>query len=189
MMECMNLRIVFLLMLALAFNLSADEHKYHQHSKKESFYKTVDNLSRAVLDIEPNDGAILSEIAVFGETGAPIAVICEGNDIAHINVGCETISNEAVNVFFDFPEYSQHTIYYRPNVIVDGYKLIQAVVIENKIQKLVFQDSFSLEMFFVSNNEQLRNIINNEIKIREFKPNNDQLEGDALDPDKTTKER
>lgn len=179
----MKYRIVFLLMLMLAFNLSADEHKYHHHSKKELFHKSVDNLSRAVLDIEPNNGAILSERAVFGETGTAVAEICESNDIEHIEVGCETISNEAVNVLFDFPEYSQHTIYYRPNIIVDGFKLIQAVVLDNKIQKLVFQDTFSQEMFFVSNNEQLINIINKELKIREFKPNNDPLEGDSIDPD------
>jgi hypothetical protein len=39
-------------------------------------------------------------------------------------------------------------------------------------------------LFFVSNNEELKNIINKEVKKRDFKPNNDQLEGDALDPNK-----
>lgn len=161
----MHIKRFTLLILILCFNLNAGEYKHHQQPKPVLFHNAVKNLSQAVLDVEPNNGAILAESAIIGESGTVIAQICANKEIEYLEEGCESTSdNSAVDIHFGFAENSQHTIYYRPNIVIDQFKLKQAVVINGKIQQLIFEDSFSYELFFIRNNKQLESIIKNKLK-------------------------
>ena len=167
----------------LSGTLSANEKAYYQHESNVAFHVAVESLSDAVLAIEGQNGLIFNSRWIFGEIGTPIADICEGQQSADLELECDSVSNRAVESHYDFPQHSQIALYFRPNLIVNGFKLIEASVKNNEIALLVFEDDNTKELFFVRKH-QLNNIIEKKLSKREFKPAGDLLEADAIAPNK-----
>lgn len=172
-----------LLIAILSGTLSANENTYYQHESDVAFHVAVESLSDAVLAIEGQNGLIFNSRWIFGEIGTPIADICEGQQSADLELECDSVSNRTVESHYDFPKHSQVALYFRPNLIVNGLKLIEASVKNNEVALLLFEDNNTKELFFV-NKHQLNDIIAKKLSKREFKPAGDLLEDDAIYPNK-----
>ena len=179
----MRRKVLYLLIAIFSGTLSANENTYYQHESNVAFHVAVESLSDAVLAIEGQNGLIFNSRWIFGEIGTPIADICEGQQSPDFEFGCDSVSNRAVESHYDFPQHSQIALYFRPNLIVNGLKLIEASVKNNEIALLVFEDDNTKEFFSVSKH-QLNNIIEKKLSKKEFKPAGDRLEDDAIDPKK-----
>lgn len=173
----------YLLIAILSGTLSTNENTYYQHESNVAFHVAVETLSDAILAIEGQNGLIFNSRWIFGEIGTPIADICEGQQSADLELECDSVSNRAVESHYDFPQNSQIALYFRPNLIVNGLKLIEASVKNNEIALLVFEDDNTKELFFV-NKHQLNDIIEKKLSKKEFKPKRDLLEDDAIYPNK-----
>lgn len=161
--------------------LSANENAYYQHESTVPFHVAVESLSDAVLAIEGQNGLIFNSRWIFGEIGTPIADICEGQQSADLELECDSVSNPTIESHYDFPQHSQVALYFRPNLIVNGLKLIEASVKNNEVALLLFEDDNTKELFIV-NKHQLNNIIAKKLSKKEFKPAKDLLEADTIDP-------
>ncbi|MEI8646227.1 hypothetical protein P4S60_19235 [Pseudoalteromonas sp. Hal040] len=178
------LRKVFYFLIAiLSGTLSANENTYYQHESNVAFHVAVESLSDVVLAIEEQNGLIFNSRWIFGEIGTPIADICEGQQSADLELECDSVSNRAVESHYDLPQHSQVALYFRPNLIVNGLKLIEASVKNNEVALLLFEDDNTKELFFV-NKHQLNDIIEKKLSKKEFKPAGDLLEDDAIYPNK-----
>ena len=120
---------------------------------------------------------------IFGEIGIPIADICERQQSPDFELGCDSVSSPAVESHYDFPQHSQIALYFRPNLIVNGFKLVEASVKNNKVTLLLFEDDNTKELFFVRKH-QLIDIIAKKLTKKEFKQKRDRLEDDAIYPNK-----
>ena len=163
----------YLLIAILSGTLSANEKAYYQHESNVAFHVAVETLSDAILAIEGQNGLIFNSRWIFGEIGTPIADICEGQQSPDFELECDSVSNRAVESHYDFPQNSQIALYFRPNLIVNGLKLIEASVKNNKVTLL----------FFVRKH-QLIDIIAKKLTKKEFKQKRDRLEDDAIYPNK-----
>jgi hypothetical protein len=140
----------YLLIAILSGTLSANEKAYYQHESNVAFHVAVETLSDAILAIEGQNGLIFNSRWIFGEIGTPIADICEGQQSADLELECDSVSNRTVESHYDFPQHSQIALYFRPNLIVNGLKLIEASVKNNKVAllhyylKMTIQKSYSL---------------------------------------------
>ena len=173
----------YLLIAILTGTLTANENTYYQLESNVAFHVAVESLSDAVLAIEGQNGLIFNSRWIFGEIGTPIADICEGQQSADLELECDSVSNRTIESHYDFPPHSQVALYFRPNLIVNGLKLIEASVKNNEVALLVFEDDNTKELFFV-NKHQLNDIIEKKLSKKEFKPAGDRLEDDAIDPKK-----
>ena len=66
---------------------------------------------------------------------------------------------------------------------MNGLKLIEASVKNNKVALLLFEDDHTKELFFVRKH-QLIDIIAKKLTKKEFKQKRDRLEDDAIYPNK-----
>lgn len=173
----------YLLIAILGGTLTPNENTYYQHEANVPFHVAVESLSDAVLAIEGQNGLIFNSRWIFGEIGTPIADICEGQQSPDFELGCDSVSSPTVESHYDFPILSQVALYFRPNLIENGFKLIEASVKNNEIALLVFEDDKTKELFFV-NKHQLNDIIEKKLSKREFKPAGDLLEDEAIAPQK-----
>ena len=173
----------YLLIAILSGTLTANENTYYQHGANVPFHVAVESLSDAVLAIEGQNGLIFNSKWIFGEIGTPIADICEGQQSPDFELECDSVSNRAVESHYDFPQNSQIALYFRPNLIVNGLKLIEASVKNNKVALLLFEDDNTKELFFVRKH-QLIDIIAKKLTKKEFKQKRDRLEADAIAPNK-----
>ena len=171
----------YLLIAIFSGTLSANENTYYQHESNVAFHVAVESLSDAVLAIEGQNGLIFNSRWIFGEIGTPIADICEGQQSPDFEFGCDSVSNRAVESHYDFPQNSQIALYFRPNLIVNGFKLVEASVKNNKVALLLFEDDNTKELFFVRKH-QLIDIIAKKLTKKEFQQKRDRLEADATDP-------
>lgn len=167
----------------LSGTLSANEKTNYLHESNVAFHVAVESLSDAVLAIEGQNGLIFNSRWIFGEIGTPIADICEGQQSADFELGCDSVSSRAVESHYGFPQNSQIALYFRPNLIVNGLKLIEASVKNNKVALLLFEDDHTKELFFVRKH-QLIDIIAKKLTKKEFKQKRDRLEDDAIYPNK-----
>jgi len=177
----MRRKVLYLLIAIFSGTLSANENTYYQHESNVAFHVAVESLSDAVLAIEGQNGLIFNSRWIFGEIGTPVADICEGQQSADFEFGCDSVSNRAVESHYDFPQHSQIALYFRPNLIVNGLKLIEANVKNNKVTLLLFEDDNTKELFFVRKH-QLIDIIAKKLTKKEFQQKRDRLEADATDP-------
>ena len=179
----MRRKVLYLLIAIFSGTLSANENTYYQHESNVAFHVAVESLSDAVLAIEGQNGLIFNSKWIFGEIGTPIADICEGQQSPDFELECDSVSNRAVESHYDFPQNSQIALYFRPNLIVNGLKLIEASVKNNKVALLLFEDDNTKELFFVRKH-QLIDIISKKLTKKEFKQKRDRLEDDAIYPNK-----
>ena len=173
----------YFLIAILSGTLTDNENTYYQHGANVPFHVAVESLSDAVLAIEGQNGLIFNSKWIFGEIGTPIADICEGQQSPDFELECDSVSNRAVESHYDFPQNSQIALYFRPNLIVNGLKLIEASVKNNKVALLLFEDDHTKELFFVRKH-QLIDIIAKKLTKKEFKQKRDRLEDDAIYPNK-----
>ncbi len=179
----MRRKVLYLLIAIFSGTLSANENTHYQHESNVAFHGAVESLSDAVLAIDGQNGLIFNSRWIFGEIGTPIADICEGQQSADLELECDSVSNRTVESHYDFPQHSQVALYFRPNLIVNGLKLIEASVKNNEVALLLFEDNNTKELFFV-NKHQLNDIIAKKLSKKEFKPKRDLLEDDAIYPNK-----
>ena len=66
---------------------------------------------------------------------------------------------------------------------MNGFKLVEASVKNNKVALLLFEDDNTKELFFVRKH-QLIDIIAKKLTKKEFQQKRDRLEADAIDPSK-----
>ena len=173
----------YLLIAILGGTLTANENTYYQLESNVAFHVAVESLSDAVLAIEGQNGLIFNSRWIFGEIGTPIADICEGQQSPDFELGCDSVSSPTVESHYDFPNLSQVALYFRPNLIVNGFKLVEASVKNNKVALLLFEDDNTKELFFVRKH-QLIDIIAKKLTKKEFQQKRDRLEADAIDPNK-----
>ncbi|KTG21555.1 hypothetical protein AUR67_05040 [Pseudoalteromonas sp. XI10] len=171
----------YLLIAILSSTLSANENTYYQHESNVAFHVAVESLYDAVLAIEGQNGLIFNSRWIFGEIGTPIADICEGQQSPDLELGCDSVSTTTVESHFDFPQNSQIALYFRPNLIVNGFKLIEASVKNNEVAQLLFEDDNTKELFIV-NKHQLNDIIAKKLTKKEFQQKIVRLKADAIDP-------
>ena len=171
----------YLLIAIFSGTLSANENTYFQHESNVAFHVAVESLSDAVLAIEGQNGLIFNSRWIFGEIGIPIADICERQQSPDFELGCDSVSSPAVESHYDFPQHSQIALYFRTNLLMNGFKLIEASVKNNEVRLLLFEDDNTKELFIV-NKHQLNNIIEKKLSKNEFKPKRDLLEADAIAP-------
>jgi len=177
----MRRKVLYLLIAIFSGTLSANENTYYQHESNVAFHVAVESLSDAVLAIEGQNGLIFNSRWIFGEIGTPIADICEGQQSPDLDLGCDSVSSPTVESHYDFLQNSQIALYFRPKLIVNGFKLIEASVKNNKVTLLLFEDDNTKELFFVRKH-QLIDIIAKKLTKKEFQQKRDRLEADATDP-------
>ena len=173
----------YLLIAILSGTLTANENTYYQREANVPFHVAVESLSDAVLAIEGQNGLIFNSRWIFGEIGTPIADICEGQQLVDLELGCDSISTTTVESHYNFPQNSQIALYFRPNLNVNGFKLIEASIKNNKVALLLFEDDNTKELFFVRKH-QLNDIIAKKLTKKEFQPKRDRLKADTIGPNK-----
>ena len=163
----MRRKVLYLLIAIFSGTLSANENTYYQHESNVAFHVAVESLSDAVLAIEGQNGLIFNSRWIFGEIGTPTADICEGQQSPDFELGCDSVSSPTVESHYDFPQNSQIALYFRPNLIVNGFKLVEASVKNNKVALLLFEDDNTKELFFVRKH-QLIDIIAKKLTKKNF---------------------
>ncbi|URQ88296.1 hypothetical protein J8Z28_20635 [Pseudoalteromonas sp. SCSIO 43088] len=120
---------------------------------------------------------------LLSKVGVYLMIICEGQQSPDFELGCDSVSSPTVESHYDFPQNSQIALYFRPNLIVNGFKLVEASVKNNKVALLLFEDDNTKELFFVRKH-QLIDIIAKKLTKKEFQQKRDRLEADAIAPNK-----
>lgn len=132
----------------------------HNHSHKTQ-NQILKEMRDAVLLIEPMDGYISSEKEIISLSGELIAKICNEGEV----VSCKSVTNDRINSFLslsDNNKNAQYSMYYKPNLIIDGYELKEAYVQGGVVEHIAYENVDSGEGFNFRGNSNIIQIIESE---------------------------
>ncbi|WP_105190214.1 hypothetical protein [Pseudoalteromonas sp. T1lg48] len=179
--------ILLLIALLCSTQGTAKEYPHREKPTDTPLFETVTKMQTAILAIESRNGIIGDHRAVIGESGKVLLDICANTDPEHIEYGCSTLSTLSVDWEYGLPKYGQHNIYYKPDLIIDDYKILEAVIIDSKVHSLHFLDTATFRMFLISSHKELKDFINNKTTLSDLKRDADPLGNDVIYPDKSKK--
>ncbi|MEO2278859.1 hypothetical protein [Pseudoalteromonas pernae] len=157
---------LLLISLLYSFVINAQEYPHRQKPTDPPLFETLAKMQKMILTIEPRNGVIIEyQTIATRDSGFFLLDICENTDAEHIEYGCSTFSTLGVDIEYGLPEYGQHNIYYKPDLIIDGYKVVEALIIDSTLQELTFNDNLTGRYFSFRSNQELQDSIKNKITL------------------------
>ncbi|WP_462158907.1 hypothetical protein [Pseudoalteromonas sp. GB56] len=173
-----------LISLLYSFMISAQEYPHRQKPTDPPLFETLAKMQKEILTIEPRNGVIIEyQTIATRESGFFLIDICENTDAEHIEYGCSTFSTLGVDREYGLPEYGQHTLYYKPDFIIDSYKVDEAVIIDSTLQELAFTDNLTGRYFRIGSNKVLHDLIKMKVTLDDLNPSYNYLGTDEVNKD------
>lgn len=154
-------RILFALIILLSVSTAQATVKHSHISQNEILGK----MKEAALAIEPMNGYITQEKELISYTGVYFGEICtlEKKD------NCISFTNSEINYYIGLDgnhKDAQYSLYSEPNIVINGFKLTRAMIIDGKVTLIAYENNLTKEDYLFEGASKIDEIITSD---KEFK--------------------